>query len=102
LNIRRVDLSAVTGLSFAIGVLLQSKAPFDVYLSSFGEIFIGQLGLTSPHRHAKPCSVIFRFTRAILSSFTRCHRKFAQRLALWRVAQFSISAQVTDDDNLVE
>src|SRR5262245_31794474 len=102
LYIGRGNLGAESLLAFAVRVLLQPQTTFNVNLTAFGQIFIGQLRLPSPGRHAEPGRVLLHFARDILAPLGCRDRHLAESRALRRVPQFGVAAQITDDRDLVE
>src|SRR5262245_30144427 len=97
LNLGRGDLGAETLLAFTVGVLCQPQTTFNVNLTAFGQVFVSQLRLPSPGRHAEPGRLLFRFACDVLTLFRRGDGHFAKSRSLRRVPQFRVAAQITDD-----
>src|SRR6185436_14711570 len=90
-------------LSVSIDPLLDPQASFNVNRPATGQVLRSGFCLAPPERHAKPGGDIVILARVfIFALLIGGQAKAAHWRSLWRIAQFRIAAEVTDQNNFIE
>src|SRR5207302_9097649 len=85
-----------------VGVLACLQSTLNIDRAAFFQIFSGDLGLAAEQHDTVPFGALLRFAALVLPLLARCDVQVGDRVAAGRVTRFGITAQIAEQDHLVD